>query len=130
VEVFIMDQEPVKLGRINRAVEKALKEDFGEEVWIYLLAEDLDKMASKWPSVYLSRISEASKIIKSPDYAAYLPKENTLYFIKEYLRDGHFQKVALAVKKEGQWHLKELYALKEEESKRLAQEGFLARVSA
>jgi hypothetical protein len=125
-----MDQEPVKLGRINRAVEKALKEDFGEEVWIYLLAEDLDKMASKWPTIYLSRISEASKIIKTPDYAAYLEKEDTLYFIKEYLKDGHFQKVALSVKKEGQWHLKELFTLKDDESVRLAQEGILARVNA
>jgi hypothetical protein len=80
--------------------KSALGKIFGEEVWIYLLAEDLDKMASKWPTIYLSRISEASKIIKTPDYAAYLEKENTLYFIKEYLKDGDFQKVALSVKKD------------------------------
>jgi hypothetical protein len=123
-----MDKEPVKLGRINRAVEKALNEDFGEEVWIYLLAEDLDKMASKWPTIYLSRISEAAKIIKSPDYAGYVEKKQTLYFIKEYLKDGRFQKVALSLVKEGQWHLKELFALNEEKSEEIAREGYLARV--
>jgi hypothetical protein len=73
-----------------------------------ILAEDLDKMAAKWPTIYLSRISEASKIIKTPDYAAY-PRKRTPFTHQGISEGWRFQKVALSVKKEGQWHLKELF---------------------
>ena len=46
-----MENESVKLGRINRAVEKALGVDLGENVWIYMDEGDLDKMAATWPRI-------------------------------------------------------------------------------
>jgi hypothetical protein len=124
-----MDQEPVKLGRIARAVEKSLGVDFGEDVWIYILAEDLDKMAAKWPSIYLARISEASRIIKKSDYVAYEEKSKTLYMIKEYFRDGEFTKVVLEVVNDGQWHLKAMYALNALKLKEIDQAAPTKRLS-
>jgi hypothetical protein len=38
-----MEHESVKLGRINRAIEKALGVDLGENVWIYMEQADLDQ---------------------------------------------------------------------------------------
>jgi hypothetical protein len=69
-------------------------------VWIYLLAKDVDKMAAKWPTIYLSRSARRPKIIKAPDYAAYSRKKHAL------LHQGvperwAFPKVALSVKNEG-----------------------------
>ena len=123
-----MDKEPVKLGRINRAVEKAIGKDLGGDVWIYMTAKDVDEMAAKWPSIYLSRLSEASRIIKRPDYASYCASKKTLFLIKEYLKEGEFTKVALEIENEGQWHLKLIYALSALKAKELNAEGPIERV--
>jgi hypothetical protein len=123
-----MDNEPVKLGRINRAVEKAIGVDLGEDVWIYMKAADVDEMAEKWPSAYLARLSEASRIIKKPDYAAYQQEKKTLFLIKEYLKEGEFTKVALEIEHEGQWHLKLIYALNALKAKEINTTSPLKRV--
>jgi hypothetical protein len=123
-----MENESVKLGRINRAVEKALGVDLGENVWIYMDEGDLDKMAAKWPSVYLARLEEASKIIKTPDYASYVPEKKTLFLIKEYLRDGEFTKVALEIEKDKDWHLKLIYVLNALKAHEIDQAGGIKRI--
>jgi hypothetical protein len=123
-----MEHESVKLGRINRAIEKALGVDLGENVWIYMDQADLDKMASKWPSVYLARLEEASKIIKTPDYASYAPKKKTLFLIKEYLREGEFTKVALEIEQDKEWHLKLIYVLSALKAHEIDQEGGIKRI--
>jgi hypothetical protein len=123
-----MEHESVKLGRINRAIEKALGVDLGENVWIYMEQDDLDQMASKWPSVYLSRLEEASKIIKTPDYASYAPKKKTLFLIKEYLREGEFTKVALEIEQDREWHLKLIYVLSALKTREIDEEGGIKRI--
>jgi hypothetical protein len=123
-----MENEAVKLGRINRAVEKALGVDLGNDVWIYMDEEDLDKMVAKWPSAYLARLEEASKIIKTPDYAAYSPSKKTLFLIKEYLRDGEFSKVALEIEKDKDWHLKLIYVLNALRTQEIDHDGGIKRI--
>jgi hypothetical protein len=127
-DAIAMDNENVKLGRINRAVEKALEQDFGDDVWIYMAAKDVDAMAAKWPSVYLSRLSEAARIIKHPDYASYAPKKKTLYLIKEYFKEGEFSKVALEITNEAGWYLKIIYALNPLKIKEIDEEAPIKRV--
>ncbi|MFA6620613.1 MAG: hypothetical protein WCS90_05755 [Bacilli bacterium] len=123
-----MDKESVKLGRINRAVEKALGVDLGEDIWISMDAADLDKMAAKWPNVYLSRLEEASKIIKTPDYAAYSAAKKTLFLIKEYLRNGEFSKVVLEIEKDKGWHLKVISVLNALKTQEIDQDGGIKRI--
>jgi len=127
-DVYFMDSESVKLGRINRAVEKALGVDLGANVWIYMDEADLDKMAVKWPNVYLARLEEASRIIKTPDYAAYSATKKTLFLIKEYLRDGEFSKVALEIEKDKDWHLKVIYVLNALKTQEIDQDGGIRRI--
>jgi hypothetical protein len=70
-----MDQEPVKLGGSIERSKKRSRKTSERRCGSISSRKIFDKMASKWPTIYLSRISEASKIIKTPDYAAYLEKE-------------------------------------------------------
>jgi hypothetical protein len=85
-------------------------------------------MAAKWPSVYLARLEEASKIIKTPDYASYVPEKKTLFLIKEYLRDGEFTKVALEIEKDKDWHLKLIYVLNALKAHEIDQAGGIKRI--
>ncbi len=120
-----MDQEPVRLSRLSKALEKTVGVDFGADVFVYLSEEDLRHMSELWASSYLLKIEEASKIIRSPLYAAYDGKSHKLYLIKEYVTAEGFKKVALEIAKEGQWHLKKIYGLTPEKAKEL---GALAQI--
>jgi hypothetical protein len=123
-----MDNEPVRLGRLNRAIEKAVESDLGPDVAVYVQNAELDSFASKWPEAYLTKLNEAGKILKDPDYAAYSPKKKTLFLIKEYLKDGEFRKVVLELEKENAWDLKLIYALTSEKAQEINSDSPLRRV--
>jgi hypothetical protein len=124
-----MNEEPVRLGRISRGMEKALGKDFGDDIWIYVTGGDLDRLASHWPTNYLARLEECGRILKNPDYLAYAEKEELLYFIKEYFKDNLFKKVVVILKNEKQWHLKELVVLDEPLLNKITSESLLKRVN-
>lgn len=123
-----MEQENLKLGRINRAIEKALEVNFETDVWIYVEGPDLDRMAAKWPSLYLTRLEEASKIIRNPDYASYHPENKILFLIKEYLREGKFIKVFLEIEKTEEWHLKSISVLSDLKAHEIDQGSGIRRI--
>jgi hypothetical protein len=121
-------EEPVKIGRINKATEKALGLSLGENIWVYVTSVDLDTMAKKWPEAYLSRLHEAGTIAKEPDYAAYRKEGNILYLVKEYLKNGSFVKVLLEIVGEPQWHLKAIYPLSAEKAKEIDEKYGIKRI--
>lgn len=123
-----MEEEPVRLGRISRTIEKTLDKDFGDEIWIFILSRDLDSLANRWPKNYIARIEEAGRIIKKPDYVAYLEEGKTLYLIKEYFKEGVFKKVLLEIVFERQWHLKGIRLLEETMLKEIIGKSQLKRV--
>jgi hypothetical protein len=107
-----MDSEPVRLGRISRPIEKALGKDFGTNIWIYVTAADLGRFCETWRETYLSKLEEAARIIRNPYYVAYAEKYKKLFLLKEYFADGEFRKAGLLIAdEEGQWHLKDIFAL-------------------
>jgi hypothetical protein len=115
-----MEQEPVRLGRLSKALEKALGVDFGEDVFVYVSEEELRCLAKRWAESYLLKLEEAAKIIRCPLYAAYDGKNQRLYLLKEYVTSEGFKKAALEIVREGQWHLKRIFGLTPEKEKELA----------
>ena len=114
-----MEQEPVRLGRLSKALEKALGVDFGEDVFVYVSEEALRLFASRWADSYLRKLEEASNILRYPLYAAYDEKRQRLYLLKEYVTAEGFKKAALEIAREGQWQLKDIFGLSPEKGKEL-----------
>lgn len=123
-----MEETSLKIGRVNRKIEKAVGHEFGKDVAVYLSNGALDELASKWPDVYLGRIEEMGRIISSPDYASYCAKRKTLFLIKEYLRNGEFRKVVMEIEDEGRLAMKMVYNLTESKAKEIAAENPIERV--
>jgi len=80
-----MNKEPVRIGRIPISIQKLLKVDFGENIFVYLLEKELIKFTTRWPSSYLEKINECALIIKKPLYVGYDKEKNLLYLIRSYL---------------------------------------------
>jgi len=124
-----MNEQPVRLGRISRNVEKAVGKDFGADIWVYVRNEELDHLARSWPTSYLTRLEESGRIIKNPDYVAYDEKKKILYFIKEYFHEGIFKKVVLSLQDDIQWHFLDLAVLNEAILSKILSESPLKRVN-
>lgn len=107
-----MEHEPLKLGRISKKMETAMKADFGENIFLYIEEKTLSFFAEKWPQDYLKKVEEVSKIIKKSLYIALSDDEKTIYLIDEYIVKNGFQKVVLIFnkKKEG-WALEDMSCL-------------------
>lgn len=123
-----MEEINLKIGRINRRIEKTIGHDFGPDVAVYLSNASLDELAAKWPSTYLGRIEEMGRILISPDYASYSAERKTLFLIKEYLRNGHFCKVVMEIEEQDTLSMKHLSNLTEDVRLKIDRESLIKRV--
>lgn len=123
-----MEEVALKIGRINRKIEKALEYEFSSDVSVYLSNVTLDEMAAKWPTTYLGRVEEMGKIVASPDYASYSSIRKRLYLIKEYLRAGRFCQVVMEIEEEKKFFVRSLSTLTEVACQKIDQESPIKRI--
>ena len=91
--------QSIKVGRIARAIERALGLSLTGEVAIYMRDKDLNKLARKRPTSYLRQIEEIGVIIKNPDFVCFSTENEEFVFAKGYVRDGQLSLVFVRVKR-------------------------------
>lgn len=112
-----MENEPIKIGRVSRSIEKAVEVSFQGSCFVYLGEEKLDALAKSFPSSYLRRVEGMSEIIKKPSFAAYDKNGNTLFIIKEYVKDGVFSLLGMSLSQsENGWEAGDLFKVNEEKA--------------
>lgn len=101
-----MTKDPVKIGRINTRIEKAINFDLGDNIFCYITEEYLREFVRKWPKDYLKKVEEASNIIKDPHYVGIDTENKLLYFVKDYLvKNIFFRKACIVMDFSKQLHL-------------------------
>lgn len=106
-----MKEEPLRLARLAKAIEKALGVSLGDDVFVYLTDEDLREWVRKSPDRYLRRLEVLASYLRAPDYLAYVVTEKRLFLIKEILTEEGFEKITFEIVFEGRWHLKKVFGL-------------------
>lgn len=129
-----MDHESLKIGRLSRAVEKALPLSPSEgDVNIYMDKKSLNQLANEKPDGYLRRIEEISNIIKHPHYVRFDEANDNLLYMREYIINGSFVKIGVFLKHAGRpklWRFSRFSILSPEELKRLQLEAPFRPLSA
>ena len=98
--------EPIKVGRIARAIERALDISLTGEVAIYMKEEEINAMAAKRPSSYLKQLEEIGSILKNPDFVCFDAEKETFVFTRSYIREGILNMVYLKVKRlQQRWYV-------------------------
>lgn len=97
------NESSIKLGRVNKSIERAISTNFIGDVFVYIKEEQLNAFAVSYPSDYLRRVTLIKDIITHPHYAAYIEEEQTIYLFRTYYKNGVFKTFALAIKKEECW---------------------------
>ena len=93
------NQEPIKVGRIARAIERALGLSLTGEVAIYMSAADVDALASKRPGTYLKQLEEVGSILKNPEFVCFDQASETFSYTRSYIREGHLNMVYVRVRR-------------------------------
>lgn len=123
-----MDNEPIKIGRIKRGIEKALRYDLGEDVSVYVDEKCLRALAIAHPSDYLRRIEGSKEIISFPEYASVDKEGKTLFLIKDYFSKHRFIKMYAKIVFDKTWMLQEVEPLDEKTLSKIEEGGQLFRV--
>lgn len=112
----------IKIGRIGRKVEKALGEDMGKDIFLYVSNKRLDAWARSRGDSYLRDLEEVSKIVSSPDYVRYCYEgdKEELSFVREYIKDRVFKKCLASFVHLDRWEISSFKVLKDEEARKMA----------
>ena len=124
-----IENGPIKVGRVNIDVEKALGLVLTSDVSVYIGEEALNDLASRHPENYLSILEEMAKILKTPDFVASDAKQTHLAYLRFYCRGSEFRKAFLFLTYEGtpaHWWVQRLSGNEKEDLSLFADgEGFV-----
>jgi hypothetical protein len=101
----------ITVGFLSSKLKDVLGSDFKRKQNVYLLVTQQEELSRKYPSSYKAKVEEISHLLYNPDYVLYAKKEKSLYLIRDYQKEGKFQKVVLSLTNFGEWDIKELTSL-------------------
>lgn len=104
-----MDKDNVRLGKINKNVQRCFNLNLDGNDVVYVLIEIANELANNYPNDYLAKLEEAKKILKYPLFGAYSKDERRLYLMKEYIKGNRFIKAGISIDITPQCHLENFF---------------------
>lgn len=97
-----MELMALRIGRINRAEEEAMEVSLPSDVFIYMDEKTLDDLAKNNKERYLRILEEMGELIKKPDFVRFGKEDDSIIFLKTYIKKGEFVNEALKIKQKGE----------------------------
>ena len=85
-------------------------------------------MQSHHPADWAKYGAELVNILAYPDYVGQNPKDGSIEYVKEFLVDGEFVKVAVRLSGRGYYYARSLYVLNDSRVKNFIAKGTLKKV--
>ena len=82
-------------------------------------------MLNKHPADYNKYGQDISQILNAPDYVGLNPSDGSIEYVKEYLINGEYVKVAVRISASGRYYARSLYVLNPNRTKNFIQKGTL-----
>lgn len=100
-----------EIGKINKKLIKLLNLSVPEDTPIFLGDSNVQHMKSSHPEDYDKYGKHIESIIYSPDYVAINKKDNSIEYVKEFIINEEYVKVAVRVSTNGTYFARSLYVL-------------------
>lgn len=100
-----------KVGTISPRVAAALGLSGIDNAPVYLGDSNIAHMQARHPADYQKYGAEIPNIIAAPDYVGRNQKDGSIEYVKEFIVDGEFVKVAVRVSSSGRHFARSLYVL-------------------
>lgn len=103
--------ERVVIGRIAVEVIEALGLAIEAGEPIYIGESNIAHMQTRHCDDYAKYGGDISEIVKRPDYVGMNPNDGSIEYVKEYIVEGEYVKVAVRVAQSGRYYARSLYVL-------------------
>lgn len=115
------------VGVISEKVISALGLSIPSGTPIYIGESNIAHMQRRHPDAYAKYGADIVSILAAPDYVGINPTDNSIEYVKEYVIDGEFVKVAVRVAASGRYFARSLYVLNPRRTQNFIQKGTLKR---
>ena len=115
------------VGYITKNIIDLLNLNYKHNTPIYLGPSNIAHMKNNHPLDYEIYNSEIKNIITAPDYVA-LNKDGSIEYVKNFLKDGNYVKVAVKISLSGQFFARTLYILNSKRVEDYIRKGTLKKV--
>lgn len=117
--------DSIQVGILQNKVISTLGLSDTGEAPIYLGASNIEHMKSRHPDAYEKYGKHISHILNEPDYVGINPKDSSIEYVKEFVIDNEFVKVAVRVTGKGTYFARSMYVLKSSRVKNFIAKGSL-----
>ena len=115
----------IKVGVITQEVISALNLSVIANTPVYIGQSNIDHMKKKHGDVYEKYNSCISDIIQSPDYVGVNNADNSIEYVKQFVIDDEYVKVAIRVSSSGKHYARSMYILNNNRVNNFIQKGTL-----
>ena len=117
-----------KVGFITETVIDLLQLPFVEDFNIYLGESNIEHMQSSHPQDYQRYGIFLEHILANPDYIGINPSNNSIEYVKEFLQNNEYVKVAVRISAtSNRYYARSLYVLKPSRVKNFIAKGTLKK---
>jgi len=117
-----------KVGCINADVIAALNLQCDVGTPIYLGPSNIAHMQNKHAADYKKYGSQISGILSSPDYVGINPSDGSIEYVKEFLLNNEYVKVAVRISGTGNYYARSLYILNSNRARNFIAKGTLKKI--
>lgn len=117
-----------EVGRLSAQVVELLQLSLKENQPIYLGESNISHMKKRHPDDYSKYGKYLSEILARPDYVGENPKDGSIEYVKEFMVDDEFVKVAVRLSGGGTLYARSLYTLNPNRVKNFIRKGTLKKI--
>lgn len=115
------------VGEIEDRVIEILGLIVPEDRRIYFAESNLEHMKKSHPEDFAKYGADLELILRHPDYVGQNPTDESIEYVKEYMVDGEYVKVAVRLSHSGRYYARSLYVLNNRRVERFIARGTLKK---
>ena len=116
------------VGSISENIKKLLGLSSVGDDNIYMSATNIAHMESSHPSDYAKYKDQIQNILASPDYVGQNPNDNYIEYVKNFIIDSEYVKVAVRLSSGNKYYARSLYVLNKRRVENFIKKGTLKKV--
>lgn len=115
------------VGVITEEIIALLKLSVPAGTPIYLGSSNIAHMQEKHPEDYEKYGADLPSILAAPDYVGQNPKDGSIEYVKDYVVNGEYVKVAVRISVSGRYFARSMYVLNPNRVQNFIRKGTLKR---
>ena len=117
-----------KVGEIKKEIIDLLNLDITPGVPIYIGKNNIQHIQNDHPYEYEKYYEYLPDIIASPDYIGINPKDKSIQYIKQFIINKEYIRVAVKVSRGNKYYVRTLHLLSTNNAQRYIEKGTLKRL--